>query len=367
MKIAAGLVPTWTLPMTKPFVFESVYTAGDEDSQQRLREASQLREAVAAATMQGDSAAAAAAIDLYLPVLHGVVSSVAAHDGLPSTGGRLVFAWTSGGDKEPGKQYYSLYTLGYEVCMIVSTRAYCECNLAAQELESPSGMGDEPSKKALALLKSAASMFAAIASHVLPLNESLPVQRSLEVLPLYHRSLELLCRTSCQLLAINQAVIRGMSVPLVAKLYSGASQLCGLSLQHLSGLNSDWNDVDPSLRNFASGACHYFLGVALQLQAKTEWEAGKHGEAVSQIRESKHRFDKAYSGGIMHYASKSLSERVDSDRTQTVNLLALYEKENGMVYFARIPAEDPSVETKVVAAETGHWSMPAPTIRVVFR
>jgi len=247
MKIAAGLVPTFTLPKTNPFLFDKVYSAADEDSKQRLHEASQLREAVAAATAQGDSAAAAAAIDQYLPVLRGVISSVAAHQGLPSTGGGLVFAWTSGGDKEPGKRYYSLYTLGYEMCMIVSTRAYCECNLAAQELESPSGMGDDPSKKALGLLKSAASMFSAIAAMILPLNESLPVQRAPEVLPFYHTSLELLCRTSCQLLAINQAVIRGMSVALVAKLYSGASQLCGGCLQQLSALQNDWNDGTPRI------------------------------------------------------------------------------------------------------------------------
>ena len=62
--------------------------------------------------MQGDPAAAAQAIDLYMPVLHGLISSVAAHNGLPSTKGALVFAWTSGGDKEPGNRYYSLYTLG---------------------------------------------------------------------------------------------------------------------------------------------------------------------------------------------------------------------------------------------------------------
>mmetsp|Transcript_17112 Transcript_17112/g.43114 ORF Transcript_17112/g.43114 Transcript_17112/m.43114 type:complete len:382 (-) Transcript_17112:294-1439(-) len=367
MKISAGIVPTFTLPKTKPFVFEKVYTAADEDSTQRLHEASQLREAVAAATTQGDSAAAASAIDLYIPVLHGVISSVAEHNGMPNTRGGLVFAWSSGGDKDPGKQYYSLYTLGYEMCMVVATRAYCACNLAAQELESPSGMGDEPSKRALAQLKSAASMFAAIAARLLPLNESLPVQRALEVLPLYHRSLELLCRTSCQLLAINQAVIRGMSVALVAKLYSGASQLCTASLQQLTALRNDWNEVDPSLRNFVSGACHYFLAVGLRLQAQTDWETGKHGEAVAQIRESKKRFDKAYSGGIMHYASKSLTERVDADRSQTVDLLALYEKENGLIYFAQVPTAEPNLEAKTVAAETSAWSIAAPSIRVVFR
>ena len=227
-------------------------------------------------------------------------------------------------------------------------------------------MGDDPSKKALAHLKSAASMFAAIATHLLPLNESLPVQRALEVHPYYHRSLELLCRTSCQLLAINQAIIRGLKVALVAKLYSGASELCASCFQNLQGLKNDWNDLDPSLKNFASGGCHYFVAVGLRLQGKTMWEAGNHGEAVAQIRASKQRFDKAYSGGIMHYASKSLTERVDADRTQTISLLTEFEKENQLVYFARVPDTEQTVEAKVAAAETSPWSIPAPSIRVVF-
>jgi len=368
MKIVAGIIPTFTLPKTKPFVFENVYTASDEDSAQRLREASQLREAVVAATTQGDSALAADAIDQYLPVLHGVISSIAAHSGRPKTSaGGVNFSWTSGGDKEPGKKYYQLYTMGYEMCMMVSTRAYCNCNMAAQELESPSGMGDEPSKKALALLKNAASIFLAVSKHMLPLSESLPVQRAPEVLQLYHQALERICRVSCQLLAINQAIIRGMSVPLVAKLYSGASHLCTLALESLTGMQHDWNDVDPSIKNFCSGGCHYFLAVGLRLMATQQWEANENGNAVGLIRESRARFDKAYSGGIMHYASKSLTERVDSDRSQTVALQTSYEKDNSLIYFGRVPKDEQTIEAKVAAAETGQWSIPPPSCRVVFQ
>jgi len=102
------------------------------------------------------------------------------------------------------------------------------------------------------------------------------------------------------------------------------------------------------------------------LQATISWDAGNHGEAVAQIRESRKRFDNAFSGGIMHYASKSFTERVDADRSQTVNLMTTYEKENDMVYFGRVPAGEQTIEAKVAAAETGKWSMPAPSVRITF-
>lgn len=81
----------------------------------------------------------------------------------------------------------------YEKCMVAATRAYCECNLAARELEAP-GVGDEASKRALAFLKSAAALFNSIAGQLLPLKESLPVSRAPEVTPQYNLGLAQLCR-----------------------------------------------------------------------------------------------------------------------------------------------------------------------------
>ncbi len=94
----------------------------------------------------------------------------------------------------------------YELCMTLYARAYCECNLAASILETPSGQvisrqstfyghtcmytytshthksqAEEPSKRALAHLKSGASIFAYIANSVLPLKEGLPYDRPPEV------------------------------------------------------------------------------------------------------------------------------------------------------------------------------------------
>ena len=93
--------------------------------------------------------------------------------------------------------YHPSSPRSYEMCMMASMRGYCECNMAGLELESPTSVGDDPSKKALARLKSAASIFSCIATQLLPLKESLPVIRAPEVVPAYHRALEQMCRYTC--------------------------------------------------------------------------------------------------------------------------------------------------------------------------
>lgn len=68
-------------------------------------------------------------------------------------------------------------------------------------------------------------------------------------------------RLSCQLLAINQAIIRGMAQGTIAKLYAGASQLGYGALHTLTKLQHDYKDLDPSLKNYLNGSHHYLMAV----------------------------------------------------------------------------------------------------------
>ena len=48
-----------------------------------------------------------------------------------------------------------------------------------------------------------------------------------------------------------------------------------------------------------------------------------------------------------------------------VELHAQYDKENGLVYFGRLPKEEQPIEAKIVAAELGTFAWPGAGMQIV--
>lgn len=52
-------------------------------------------------------------------------------------------------------------------------------------------------------------------------------------------------------------------------------------------------------------------------------------------------------------------------QTATIELHVLYEKDNGLVYFGKVPKEEVKIEAKLVAAEVGMYAFPPGNMQLV--
>jgi hypothetical protein len=199
MDMLGGISVLFPLPRTRDFDFNSAYTAGSHELAQFLTHATVVRANMARFIAVGDAERTVESINAYLPILESIKEMSSRSDGLLQPRSLPAFTWTSGCDKKPSTQEYTLHGIVYETAMLLSVLAYAQGNLAAvlfSGIQSDEDF-DPVAKRAAILYRSSAGICNYISESVLPLN-SLPYHRPPEVLPDCHRALSFIFRCSAQ-------------------------------------------------------------------------------------------------------------------------------------------------------------------------
>ena len=205
MDMQCGISLIFPLPRTRDFNFSSSINSGNPGNPgnpaapQFLELAYTLRGAMVQSIATRDFERVISSIDVYLPALDSIIEMSSQSDGILPGRSIPSFTWTSGCDKKPGSQEFTLYGWNFEKCMALSALAYAQGNLAGLLFAGIQSNDDfDPvAKRAATLYRSAAGISDYIADTVLPL-KSLPFHRPPEVLPDLHRSLSSIFRCSAQ-------------------------------------------------------------------------------------------------------------------------------------------------------------------------
>jgi hypothetical protein len=276
MIICGGFAPAFPFPKTKPIAFNR-FPAKDGAQQENIARASQLRKELETALASQKAAQIAVAADNYLPLAVGMWRAMEQGETKEGRGLHfgLAFEWTSFTYRKPDK-FFTMYSLRFEVMMVLICRMIAAGNTAASMLEDVQSAAEyeETAKAALQHVKMAAGLAHFISTEIQPLNESLPFERGAEVsrahtstctlcLPtsLFERplfpvsiiiipcelvdmqvhpdmmgSITILYQATGQSIACRQAQNKGMSLPLLGKLFAAAAKLVASANLILKGI-----------------------------------------------------------------------------------------------------------------------------------
>eukprot|EP00802_Teleaulax_amphioxeia_P001562 Tamp_01564.p1 GENE.Tamp_01564~~Tamp_01564.p1 ORF type:complete len:449 (-),score=61.13 Tamp_01564:132-1478(-) len=235
-------------PRTKPFDFAR-FPRKEPDAEQKLEQAKALRAELAEALNEGNSAKVAEAADAYLPLAVGVWRAM--EQGTTKDGRQISFGvsveWTSFTYRKPEK-FFTMYSMRYEVMMVLICRMLAAGNAAASILEAVQSPAEyeNVAKTALQHVKFAGGLAQFIAEEILPLKEVLPYERAPEVHKDLLLSINHLFRATGQSIACRQAQNKGMSQALLGKLFAAAAKLLAQANLILKG---------DALKNDFKGAC----------------------------------------------------------------------------------------------------------------
>jgi len=202
------------------------------------------------------------------------------------------------------------------------------------QIESIEGKRNEAAK----LCRIAAGIFTHLLKTVLPtLTERQSVNRAPDILPATCETLSMMCLAIASELAVYNAVTKGMSENLIAKLcLSVADRYAACRMILGRGLGAIFHSLDQSWNIFMHGKVHIYNARARKYLAKAKQKESVHGAAVAYLSAAVSVLEENKIPNLspaLHDITKELTE----DHRQLVKLLEVATRDNEKVYFALVP------------------------------